>query len=109
VHNCIRQLYSLCLTHIELLVPLVQLRLKVVDVVMRHSQLVLSVLQSCMSIIKEVGLEIMAVISPHQLVVQLLDTCLKVVALLKELLVALLNVYDEAVLGRHLVVVLLQA
>jgi hypothetical protein len=56
-----------------------------------------------------VGLEIKAAVSPHQLVVQLLDMFLKAVFLLTELSVALLDVFDEAVLGRHLVVVLLQA
>jgi hypothetical protein len=56
-----------------------------------------------------VGLEIKATVSPHQLVVQLLDMFLKAVFLLTELSVALLDVFDEAVLGRHLVVVLLQA
>jgi hypothetical protein len=81
----------------------------VVDVILHDGQLVLSVMQSCMSVVEEVGLEITAVISPHQLAVQLLDTCLKAVVLLKEISVALLDVLDEAVLGRHLVVVLLQA
>jgi hypothetical protein len=65
-------------------------------------------MQPCMTVVKEVGLEIMVAISPHQLIVQLLDTCLKAVVLLKELSVALLDVFDEVVLGRHLVVVLLQ-
>jgi hypothetical protein len=50
----------------------VQLGLEVVDVVLRDGQLVLSMLQPCMSVVKEVGLEITTVISPHQLDVQLL-------------------------------------
>jgi hypothetical protein len=107
VLNCVLQLYSLSLTCLELLIPLVQLGLEVVNVVLRDGQLVSSVLQPCMSVVKEVGLEITTAISPHQLIVQLLDTCLKAVVLLKELSVALLNVFDETVLGRHLVVILL--
>jgi hypothetical protein len=59
------------LTRLELLVPLVQLILEVVDIV---------------------------------LIVQLLDMHLKAVVLLEELSVA-----HEAVLGSHLVVILLQA
>jgi hypothetical protein len=109
VLNHILQLCSLSLTRLELLVPLMQLSLEVVDVVLRDSLLILSALQSCTSVIKEVGLEITAAISPHQPVIQLLDMCLKAVVLLKELSVALLNVFDEAVLGRHLVVVLFHA
>jgi hypothetical protein len=77
--------------------------------VLGDGQLVLRVLQPCTSVVKEAGLEITAAISPHQLVVHLLDTRLKVVVLLKELLVALLNVLDEVVLGLHLVNVLLHA
>jgi hypothetical protein len=50
-----------------------------------------------------------AAVGPHQLVVQLLDACFKVVVLLKKLAVALLDVLDEVVLDRHLMVVLLQA
>jgi hypothetical protein len=64
-------------------------------------------LQPGAGIVKVVGLEVMATISPHQLIVQLLDTHLKALVLLKELLIALLNVLDEAVLGLHLVGVLL--
>jgi hypothetical protein len=51
----------------------------------------------------------MAVINPHQLVVQLSDACLKAGILLKELSVALLNVLDGAVLGLHMAGTLLQA
>jgi hypothetical protein len=47
------------------------------------------------------------VVGPHQLVVQLLDARFQAVVLLKELAVSLLDILDEAVLGRHLVVVLL--
>jgi hypothetical protein len=99
----------LSLTRLELLVPLVQLVLEVVDIVQGGSQLVLSVLQPCTSVIKEVGLDVTTMVCPHQLIVQLLDTRLKVVVLLEELSVVLLDVFDEAVLGKHLVVVLLQA
>jgi hypothetical protein len=42
------------------------------------------------------------VISPHHLIVQLLDARLEVGILLKELSVALLNVLDGTVLGLHL-------
>jgi hypothetical protein len=66
-------------------------------------------LQPCTSVIKEVGLEITTTIGDHQLIVQLLGTHLKMEVLLKNLLVALLNVPDEVVLGRRLVVILLQA
>jgi hypothetical protein len=41
----------------------------------------------------------MAAISPHQLIIQLLDMRLKALVLLKELSVAILNVLDGAVLG----------
>jgi hypothetical protein len=109
VLNRILQLCSLSLTHLELLVPPVQLGLKVVDVVLRDGQLILSVLQPRTSIVKEDGLEIMDMMSPHQLVIQLIDMCLKAVVLLKELSVAFLDVFDEAVLGRHLAVILFQA
>jgi hypothetical protein len=49
----------------------------------------------------------MAMVGPHQLIVQFFDTCLQAVVLVKKLSIALLDVLDEAVLGRHLVVVLL--
>jgi hypothetical protein len=51
----------------------------------------------------------MAAICPHQLIVQLLDACLKAGVLLKKLLVALLNVLNGAVLGLQLTSALLQA
>jgi hypothetical protein len=62
-------LCSLGLTHLELLVSLVELGLKVVDVALGDGQLSLSVLHSGASVIKEVCLDVTAVISPHQLVV----------------------------------------
>jgi hypothetical protein len=48
-------------------------------------------------------------VGPHHLIIKFLDTCLQTVVLLKKLSVALLNVLDKAVLGRHLVLVRLQA
>jgi hypothetical protein len=60
----ILQLCGLSLTHLELLVSLVQLGLKVVDVVLGGGQLVLSVLQPSVSVIEEVSLEVTAAISP---------------------------------------------
>jgi hypothetical protein len=84
-----------------------QLSVKVVNIALGGGQLILSVLQPGARIVKEVSLDVMAVISPHQLIVQLLDRRLKKLVLLKELLVALLNVLDEVVLGLHLVGILL--
>jgi hypothetical protein len=86
-----------------------QLRLEVVDIVLGDGQLVMSMLQLCMSIVKEVSLDITATVHPHQLIVQLLDARLKAEVLLEELSITLLDVFDEAGLGLHLVVVLLQA
>jgi hypothetical protein len=103
------QLHGLSLTHLELLVPLVQLSLKVVDIVLGDGQLILSVLQLCTGVVKEVGLDFTAAVCPHQLIVQLFDAHLKAMVLLEELSIALLDVIDEAVLGLHLVVELLQA
>jgi hypothetical protein len=103
VFNRVLQLRGLSLTRLELLV------LEVVNIVLGDGQLVLSVLQLCMGVIKEVGLDVMAMVHTHQLIVQLLHMHLKVVVLLEELSVALLDVVDEAVLGLYLVVVLLQA
>jgi hypothetical protein len=103
------QLSGLSLTHLELLVSLVQLGLEVVDVALSSDQHVLGVLQPGASVVKEVRLHIVAVLGPHQLIIQLLDTRFQAVVLLKKLVVTLLDVFDEAVLGRHLVVVLLQA
>jgi hypothetical protein len=100
------QLHSLSLTHLELLISLVQLILEVVDIVLCDGQLILGVLQPCTSVVKEASLNVRVVVQPHQLIVQLLDTRLKAVVLLEELSIALLEVFDEVVLGSHLVVVL---
>jgi hypothetical protein len=108
VFDRILQLHGLSLTCLKLLIPLVQLSLEVLDIVLGDAQLVLSVLHLCMGVINEVGLDITTTVHPHQLIVQLLDAHLKVVVLL-ELLVSLLDVVDEAVVGHHLAVVLLQA
>jgi hypothetical protein len=85
----------------------VQLGLKVVDIALDNDQLIMSVLQPGAGIVKEVWLDVMAMVGPHQLIVQFFDTCLQAVVLVKKLSIALLDVLDEAVLGRHLVVVLL--
>jgi hypothetical protein len=60
------------------------------------------VLQSGAGVIEVVSLEVTAAISPHELIVQLPDACLKVGVLLKKLSVALLNVLDGSILGLHL-------
>jgi hypothetical protein len=86
-----------------------QLGLEVVDVALGGGQLVLSMLQSGVGVVEVIGLEITAAISPHQLIVQLLDACLKAGILLKKLLIALLNVLDGTVLSLHLASILLQA
>jgi hypothetical protein len=109
VLHLILQLCSLSLTHLELLVSLMQLGPEVVDVALGGGHLILSMLQSDAGVVKEVGLDVMAAISPHQLVIQFLDTRLKVGVLLEKLLVALLDVLDDSVLGLHLASVLLQA
>jgi hypothetical protein len=46
-----------------------QLSLEVVDVALSGSQLILSVLQSGAGVIEVIGLEVLAAISPHQLIV----------------------------------------
>jgi hypothetical protein len=69
----------------------------------------LIVLQSGAGVIEVIGLEVTAAVSPHKLIIQLLDTRLKVDVLMKELSVALLNVLDCTVLGLHLANILLQA
>jgi hypothetical protein len=66
----------------------------VVDIGLGSGQLILSVLQPGAGIIEEVGLEVTAAISPHQLVIQLLDTRLNAGVLLKKLSVTLLNILD---------------
>jgi hypothetical protein len=103
------QLCGLSLTRLELLISLVQLGLEVVDVALGGGHLVLSVLQSGAGVIKEVNLEVTAAISPHQLIIQLLDMRFRTGVLLKKLSVALLNVLDGVVLGLHVAVILLQA
>jgi hypothetical protein len=67
------------------------------------------VLQLGAGVIKVVSLKVMAAISHHQLIVQLLDARLKAGVLLKELSVALLNVLNCVIPGLHLAGVLLQA
>jgi hypothetical protein len=81
----------------------------VVDIVLGDGQLVLSVLQLGTGIIKEVRLDIVDAVCPHQLVVQPIGMRLKMVVLLEELSVALLDVLDNAVLFLHPVIILLQA
>jgi hypothetical protein len=103
------QVCGLSLRHLELLVSLVQLSLEVVDVALGGGQLILSVLQSGAGVIEEDGLEVTAAISPHQLIIQFLDACLKAGVLLKKLSVALLNVLDGAVLSLYLAGALFQA
>jgi hypothetical protein len=63
------QVCGLRLTHLELLISLVQLSLEVVDVALGGGQFILSVLQSDAGVIEVIGLEVMAVISPHQLII----------------------------------------
>jgi hypothetical protein len=84
-----------------------QLGLEVVDVALGGGQLILGMLQSGAGVIEVVSLEVTTAMSPHQLIVQLLDARLEAGVLLKKLSVALLNVLDGAVLGLHLVGVLL--
>jgi hypothetical protein len=103
------QVCGLSLTRLYLLVSLMQLGLKVVDVALGGGQLILSVLQSGAGVIEVIGLEVTSAISPHQLIVQLLDAHLKAGVLLKKLSVALLSVLDSTVLGLHLASILLQA
>jgi hypothetical protein len=63
------QLRGLSLTHLELLAPLAQLIIEVVDIVLGDCQLILSMLQPCTSVVKEVSLDITAMVRPHQLIV----------------------------------------
>jgi hypothetical protein len=81
----------------------------VVDVALGGGQLILSVLQSGAGVIEVISLEVMAAISPHQLIVQLFDARLQAGIILNELSIAILNVLDDVVLGLHLAGVLLQA
>jgi hypothetical protein len=105
--DCVLQLGGMSLTHLELLVSLMQLGLEMVDVALSSDQLVLGILQLGAGVIEEVRLPIVAAVGPHQLIIQFLDARFQAVVLLKKLMVTLLDVHDEAVLGRHLVVVLL--
>jgi hypothetical protein len=86
----------------------VQLGLEVVDVALSSNQLILSMLQSGMGVVEVISLEVVAEISPHQLITQLPDACLQAGVLLQELSVALLDVLDDTVLGLHLIDALLQ-
>jgi hypothetical protein len=95
----ILHLCGLSQTRLELLISLVQLDLEVANITLGGGQLILSVLQSGAGIVKETGLEISAAVSPHQLVVQLLDAHLKAGVLLKKVSVTLLNVLDGVVLA----------
>jgi hypothetical protein len=63
----------------------VQLGLEVADIALGSGQLILSVLQLGAAIVEEVSLEVTTLISPHQLIVHLLDTRHKVGILLKKL------------------------
>jgi hypothetical protein len=101
------QLDGLSLTRLELLVSLVQLSPEVVDVALSSDQLILGILQPSAGVVEEVQLHIVATVGPHQLIVQFLDARFQAVVLLKKLTVTVLGVLDEAVLDRHLVVVLL--
>jgi 2-polyprenyl-3-methyl-5-hydroxy-6-metoxy-1,4-benzoquinol methylase len=47
----------------------VQLGLEVVDVALGSGQLILSMLQSGAGVVEVIGLEVMTVISPHQLII----------------------------------------
>jgi hypothetical protein len=87
----------------------VQLGLEEVDVALSSAQLILGVLQPGVGVVEEVRLHVMAAVGPHQLIIQLLGARFQAVVLLKKLVVTLLDVLDEVVLGRHLVVILLQA
>jgi hypothetical protein len=74
----------------------------VVDVALGSDQLILSVLQSGAGVVEVIGLEVTSVISPHQLIVQFRNACLKAGVLLQKLSLALLDALDGAVLGLHL-------
>jgi hypothetical protein len=102
------QVCGLSLTRLELLISLVQLGLEVVDIALGSGQLILSVLQSGANVVEEVNLGVTGAISPHQLIIQLIDMRLKAGVLLEKLSIALLNVIDGMVLGLHLADVLLQ-
>jgi hypothetical protein len=81
----------------------VQLSLEVVDVALGSNQLILSVLQSVTGVIEVVSLEVTTAISPHQLIIQLIDARLQAGVLLQKLSIALLDVLYDVVLGLHLI------
>jgi hypothetical protein len=108
VPHLMLQVGGLSLTHLQLLLPLMQFGLEVVDVALGSGQLVLRVLQVGAGVVEVIGVKVTTTINPHQLIVQLPNTCLKAGVLLKKLSVALLNVLDGAVLGLHLTGALLQ-
>jgi hypothetical protein len=85
----------------------VQLSLEVVDIALGSNQLILAVLQSGVGVVKVVSLEVMTVISPHQLIIQLPDAHLQAGVLLQKLSIALLDVLDDTILGLHLIGALL--
>jgi hypothetical protein len=85
-----------------------QLGLEVVDVPLGSNQLILSMLQLGAGFVEVIGLKVTAVISHHQLIIQLSDARLQASVLLHKLSVALLDVLDDAVLGLHLTGALLQ-
>jgi hypothetical protein len=107
VLHLVLQVCSLSLTRLQLFISLVQLGLEVVDIALSGSQLILSMLQSGVGVIKVIDLKVTAVISHHQLIVQLPDARLKAGILLKKVSVALLNVLDGVVFGLHLTSALL--
>jgi hypothetical protein len=65
VLNPILQLDGLSLTHLKLLISLMQLGLEVVDVALDSDQLILDILQPGAGVIEEVRLHIVAVVGPH--------------------------------------------
>jgi hypothetical protein len=85
-----------------------QLSLEVVDVALGSNQLILGVLQSGAGVIEVISLEVAAVISPYQLIVQLSNARLQAGVLLQKLSVALLDVLDDTVLGLQLTGAILQ-
>jgi hypothetical protein len=86
----------------------VQLGLELVDVALGSNQLILSMLQLSTGVVEVISLEVAAMISPHQLIIQLPDACLQAGVLLQKLSVALLDVLDDVVLGLHLIGALVQ-
>jgi hypothetical protein len=74
---------DLSLTCLKLLVSHHKLSLKVVDVVLHKGQLVLGVLELGAGAVRGIGLEVMVVVGPHHLVIQLLVVHLEDVVLLE--------------------------